>query len=345
MTDNLEPLDPAEGVEMYLEARRDDLTDPTLKGQKYRLAAFVQWCEEEEIENLNELSGRDLYRYRVWRREGNGEDRGPIAPVTLRGQLATLRSFLRFCEEVDAVKEGLRSDVHLPNLSGGENVSDTTLEPARAEAILDYLDRYEYASRNHVILLLMWHTGARAGAIRSLDLDHLDLEGDRPGIRFHHNPRQDTPLKNKEKGERWNSISPYVSRVIGDYIDGPREDTRDESGRDPLITTIHGRASISAIRTTLYRVTRPCWRGAGCPHDRDIETCEATESAHMSKCPSSRSPHDVRSGRVTAYRRDDVPRRVVSDRLNASADILDKHYDRRSNREKAEQRRDYLPDS
>lgn len=342
---DLEPLSPADGVEMYLEARRDDLSQPTLKAQKYRLAAFVQWCDESDIGNLNDLSGRDLYQYRVWRREGNGEGREEIAPVTLRGQLATLRSFLRFCEEIDAVKDGLRADVRLPTLSGGENVSDTTLEPARVEEILDYLNQYEYASRNHVILLLMWHTGARAGAIRSLDIGHLDLDTDHPGIQFRHNPAEDTPLKNKEKGERWNSVSPHVARVLEDYIDGPREDVRDEYGRNPLITTIHGRASISAIRTTLYRVTRPCWRGAGCPHDRDIETCEATESAHMSKCPSSRSPHDVRSGRVTAYRREDVPRRVVSDRLDASEDILDEHYDRRSAREKAEQRRDYLPDS
>nr|WP_268827827.1 hypothetical protein [Halobacterium salinarum] len=36
-------------------------------------------------------------------------------------------------------------------------------------------------------------------------------------------------------------------------------------------------------------------------------------------------------------------RRVVSDRLNASEEILDKHYDRRSKRERANQRRDYLP--
>ena len=47
---------------------------------------------------------------------------------------------------------------------------------------------------------------------------------------------------------------------------------------------------------------------------------------------------------VAYYRREDVPRRIVKDRLNASEDILDRHYDRRSDREQAEQRSDYLPD-
>jgi hypothetical protein len=58
--------------------------------------------------------------------------------------------------------------------------------------------------------------------------------------------------------------------------------------------------------------------------------------------PSSRSPHDVRSGRVTAYRLGDVPRIVVSDRMDASEKILDKHYGCRSERQRAEQRRDHL---
>lgn len=98
------------------------------------------------------------------------------------------------------------------------------------------------------------------------------------------------------------------------------------------------------FRSTLYRVTRPCWRGKECPHDRDPETCEATHLDHASKCPAARSPHDVRSGRVTYYRREDVPRRVVEDRLNASEDVLARHYDRRSDREQAEQRIDFLPD-
>jgi hypothetical protein len=70
----------------------------------------------------------------------------------------------------------------------------------------------------------------------------------------------------------------------------------------------------------------------------------ATEHGRESKCPSARSPHDVRSGRVTGYRLQDVPRVVVSDRMDASEEILDKHYDRRSERQRAAQRREHLED-
>ena len=343
VSEDLEPLDPETAVEMYVTARQDELSEATINAQEYRLEAFLQWCREDGIENLNELSGRDMYAYRVWRREGHGEDRGEIAPVTLRGQMATIRAFLGFAAEVDAVSEGLKEKVPLPIVSGSGQVSDTTLDPERANEILDYLGMYEYAGRRHVILLLLWHTGCRAGGLRGLDVDDCELGGDQPGVEFVNRPEEGTTLKNGEKGERWNAISRSVANVVEDYIDGPRDDVTDEYGRRPLVTTSQGRASLSTIRDTLYCVTRPCWRGAECPHDRDPETCEATQYAKASTCPSSRSPHDVRSGRVTAYRRDDVPRQVVSDRLNASTDVLDKHYDRRSKREKAEQRRDYLP--
>ena len=341
---DLEPITPAQALEMYQEGRRDELSESTLSAQIYRLESFLQWCDEEGVDNLNDLTGRDLYAFRVWRREGQGDGRKEVATITLRGQLATLRAFLRFCADIDAVDEDLYTKVPLPSVSGAEGVSDTTLEPDRAIEILDYLQRYEYASRRHVTLLLLWHTGARGGGIRALDLDDCDLDVDKPGLQFAHRPETGTPLKNGDNGERWNSISGHVAGVLLDYIEGPRKSVTDEYGRVPLLTTNAGRPAISTIRDTLYAVTRPCWRGAECPHDRDLEECEATGYAKMSKCPSSRSPHDVRSGRVTAYRRDDVPRRVVGDRLDASDDVLDRHYDRRSNRQKAEQRRDYLPD-
>lgn len=176
-----------------------------------------------------------------------------------------------------------------------------------------------------------------------LNLCDVEVDTDEPGLNLMHRPDEGCPLKNDESGERWIAITQSVARVVRDYIEGPRNDVVDEYGREPLLTTTAGRPTVSTLRDNLYCVTRPCWRGEECPHDRDPEECEATFYKRASKCPSSRSPHDVRSGRVTAYAREDVPRRVVSDRLNASEEILDKHYDRRSKRERANQRRDYLP--
>ena len=348
MTD-LDPISPVDAVEMFHDAMRDEHADSTRRSERHRLRAFIQFCDEEGIENLNELTGRDLYKYRIWRREGQGDGREPIKLVTLKGQLATVRRFLRFAGDIDAVDPELHQQLTLPTMKNGEDVSETTLDPERAIEILDYLERAQPASRDHIFLLLLWETGARTGAVRGLDFDDVDLDGSHPrftgpAVQFVHRPDQDTPLKNQDQGTRWNRISEKTAAYIEDYIEFHRHDVTDEHGREPLITTEYGRPAGNTFRTTLYRVTRPCWRGEPCPHDRDIDECEATHLDHASKCPSSRSPHDVRSGRVTYYRREDVPRRIVKDRLNASEDILDRHYDRRSDREQAEQRSDFLPD-
>ncbi|ELZ05366.1 integrase-like protein [Natrialba chahannaoensis JCM 10990] len=344
MSNGLEPITPQEAVRLYLEAR-DDAAENTLEAQDYRLRAFVAWCDEEGIVNLNNLSGRDMYAYRVWRREG-GYSGKELELVTLRGEMATMRAFLRFCAEVDGVREDLYDQVPLPR-TDGVDVSESTLVPDRAVEIVDWLERYEYGSRRHVTVLMLWHTGCRVGELRGLDLGDLDLEGERPradgpAVHFVHRPETDTPLKNKEKGERWNAISAHVAQTLQDYIDGPREAVTDDHGRRPLLTTKHGRVTVSACRDTLYRVTRPCWRNESCPHDRDPESCDWTLYSKMSKCPSARSPHDVRSGRVTAHRLSDEDRSLVSERMNASEEILDKHYDRRSERQKAEQRRRFF---
>jgi integrase len=346
---SLDPISPAEAVEMYHEAMRDEHAKSTRRSSKHRLRAFVQFCDEEGIENLNAVTGRDLYKYRTWRREGQGDGRESVKLVTLKGQLATLRSFLRFAANIDAVEPELYEQVTLPTMKNGEDVSESTLKPERAVTILEYLEKAHPASRDHIIVLLLWRTGARTGAVRGLDLRDLDLDGSHPrvtgpAVQFVHRPETDTPLKNQKQGTRWNRITEKAARYIEDYIEYHRDDVTDDYGRSPLLTTEYGRPAGNTLRTVLYRVTRPCWRGEACPHDRDLDECDATHLDHASKCPSSRSPHDLRSGRVTFYRREDVPRRVVKDRLNASEDILDRHYDRRSDREQAEQRSNYLPD-
>ena len=340
MTGDLVPISPPEARDLHLEAMKDDSAEWTRTSHRSHLRAFVEWCNEEGgIDNMNDLNGRDLYEFRVWRRnggysEGQNEE---IAPKTLDSALATLRSFLRFCAQIEAVPEELYEKVPLPSLSASEEVSDSTIAPERVPPIIDYLHQYQYASRDHVVWILIWHTGARLGAVRALDLQDCELDGQKKGLNFVHRPPS-TPLKNDEKGERFNRISDRVATVLQSYIDGPRNQVRDDDNRAPLVTTQHGRVTASCIRDSFYRWTRPCMVGIQCPHDEDPTYCDYTSFQKMSMCPSARSPHDVRKARVTKYRNDGVPRGVVSDRLDASEQVLDKHYDRASKREKADRR-------
>jgi len=132
--------------------------------------------------------------------------------------------------------------------------------------------------------------GWRSGTLRSFDLE--DYNRDDAALDAVHRPEQDTPLKNGTGGERMIALGERQAWMLDDYIDGPRIDKQDDYRRNPLTTTTHGRPSTSTIRDTIYRLTRPCIYG-GCPHDRDPEVCEATEVDHASKCPSSRSPHEL----------------------------------------------------
>lgn len=91
-------------------------------------------------------------------------------------------------------------------------------------------------------------------------------------------------------------------------------------------------------------MTRPCYYGEECSHNRDIEECEAAQYGGYSKCPSNVSPHAIRRGSITHYLSEDVPEKVVSDRMNVGQDVLDKHYDKRTQEQKVEQRRGYLED-
>ena len=286
---------------------------------------------------MNGLSGRDMHCYKLWRR-----DDGNLNKVTVKTQMNTVRVFIRWCENINAVHPDLSEKVISPILDDGDNQRDIMLEADRAEIILNYLSRFHYASFDHVTVLLLWHTGMRTGAIHGLDIGDYDSENQR--LQTHHRPDQGTPLKNKEKGERLIALNSEVCRVIEDWISHNRPDIDDEYGRCPLITTSQGRVSKGTIRDLVYRWTRPCVISGECPHNREMETCVACDDHKKSyyDCPSVVSPHAIRRGSITHHLTEDVPEKVVSDRMNVGPDVLEKHYDQRTEEEKVEQRRVYL---
>ncbi|RDI71969.1 tyrosine-type recombinase/integrase [Halopelagius longus] len=332
----LEPLEPEEAVELYLQDRKSELAKSTQYAHSSRLGHFVRWCNEQGIDNLNELTGRKLHRYRLWRRAD-----GNLAPPTEKSQMDTLRVFIRWCGTIDAVPTDLWSKVVSPSLSEGENSRDVMVDSEVAKGILEYLSTYEYASERHVTFHLMWHALLRRGAVRALDLE--DYDSEEMSLDVRHRPETETPIKNKHNGERFIALSSETCTVLDAWIEDRRPDSVDEYGRNPMLSTSQGRAHLTTIQSYIYSITRPCTYDKDCPHDREISECKAAAMrSSASTCPSSLSPHAVRRGAITHWLNSDVPEQVVSARANVSPAVLDEHYDRRTEREKMEQRRRYL---
>ncbi|MEA5406294.1 site-specific integrase [Haloarculaceae archaeon H-GB2-1] len=135
MTDDLEPLSPQEGIESFLRHREVSVRQSTLYNSKTRLNFFRAWCAEREIENLNELTGRDLADFVSWRQRD-------VKPITLQKQVSTIRMFLRWAADIEAVTEGLAEKVHAPELPDGSEAKDVHITQEHADELLRYLMRY-----------------------------------------------------------------------------------------------------------------------------------------------------------------------------------------------------------
>ncbi|MXR19229.1 tyrosine-type recombinase/integrase [Halobacterium bonnevillei] len=337
-TESLEPTTPERALELYLDDKSRDCQQATVDAHRSRLGFFVDWCEDQDIDNLNDLSARDLHEFRVWRRQD-------LNTVSEKTQMDSLRVFIQWCETIDAVESGLFKNVDSPSLDDGENARDTVLHAERAREILDYLERYEYATTEHVAWVVLTETGMRLGAARALDVRDYRPDAKTPHVEICHRPETETPIKNKTPGERRVAVSSEACEVIDDYLQERRPNITDEHGRQPLLATTQGRPGTSTIRSYVYRWSRPCAIGAGCPHDRDPEGCEAvTNDDRMARCPSSVTPHPIRRGYITQLLRAGVPVKVVSDRCNVTPTIIDQHYDVRSEEDKMRQRQAVLAD-
>jgi len=178
------------------------------------------------------------------------------------------------------------------------------LDTERAQQVLTHLEKYKYSSIEHVALSLMWHTMMRVGGVHALDVEDYDAE--EKCIEVHHRPETGTPIKNKGDGERLVALSERLCNLLDDWISDKRPDVTDDHGRHPLVATSTGRASKSTLRSYVYSWTRPCEYGADCPHDRDIDTCNAAETLTTPYRPSHRSIHSS-SPNVLAVNQSLVP--------------------------------------
>ncbi|OIB56282.1 tyrosine-type recombinase/integrase [Natrialba sp. SSL1] len=334
-----EDFTPREAVRRYLRRREADSTEGSLHGWEYRLKLWVEWCESVGIETVGDLRPYDMDEYYEIRASD-------VAPATLEGEMWTLRKVAEFLEDIGAGQDGLADAVRIPDLDPEDRSNDTKLHTDDAAALLRFYRNSEtkYGTRAHAFLELAWYTGARQGGLRALDLRDVEL-GDDPYVDFRHRPDTGTPLKNKLGGERPVALTRETAHVVKEYLRNHRYDVHDDHGRQPLLASAQGRPGKNTLRVWSYLATLPCRYGP-CPHGKEQEACEYTDYAHASKCPSSRSPHQIRTGTVTWLLNRGWPPEDVAERVNATVKTIEQHYDkadpeerRRRLRERMEKRR------
>jgi len=311
--DDLEPLAPRDALDWYLEHRRDGLRTATRRKHRSALGTFVDWTDEEEIENMNDVGGRQLMQFKTWRKS-----EAALVTISLNGNLAILQRFLRFCENIDAVAEDVAERVPLPNVPPEEEVNYEVPTDEEVGAIRSYYRRFEYASRRHVEFELIAEVGIRLGAVRAIDLG--DFDADEKVIHLRHRPEgtddYGTPLKNGPDGERIVNISDRLRNFVVDYADHNRADVTDTYDREPLFTTSGGRPSTATIRRDFYKMSRPCAYSDDCPHDREATDCDAAKNANAADCPSRFSTHPLRKWAIMRQLDAGVPKELLSDRVD-----------------------------
>lgn len=328
--DRVPDLSPEEALERWLGKLRVTKADSTVSTYYYQLKHFIEFCDTQGIVSIAEVNGWDIETYETHRRQND------VRPTTLKAELGTLKRFFEYCARIELVDEALPEKVAIPDVPREEFIDESRLHTDDAEALLEYYAENDYGSRAHALLALMWYTGARMGGVRGLDVANYHSEEEY--IEFLHRPEQDTPLKNKTDGERAVGIPQVVCDILDAYLADKRLEAYDDYGRAPLLTSQKGRASRTAVRSWTYLATIPCLHSP-CPHGNEPATCEFIDYSAASQCPSSVSPHQIRTGSITWQLNRGVPIEVVAKRVNTSVRVLKKHYDKPTKLEDLEQRR------
>jgi site-specific recombinase XerD len=327
-------------IDFYLETNPWGAQPSTVTSYRTRLGHFQQFCAEHDIKDLRAIQASHTDAYHNYLRKQPQLS----ARSSVKGCLASLRKFLRYCEHRQVFDRGFHELIILPTLSGTDGKDETWLSRDDAKEIVAHLAKFEPFTREHVVWTLLAETGIRQSTLYAFDLD--DYDATERYIEAVNREETGTRLKNGARGEREISISTEATQVLDGYLQANRNDVTDEHGRQPLVTTTNGRLQKSTIRQYVYAWSRPCAIGAECPIGEDSDTCPAAQTNNNAyKCPESVSPHPIRRGYITHLRANGVPTEdVISKRCDANPDTIEQWYDMSTESDRREARREYVED-
>lgn len=91
---NLKPLSPDEAVQMFLANEKSELAPNTLDEYQRELIRFVDFCDENDVEDTTEFDGRVLHEFKIWRRDEAHDGEGSLSNKTMRDEMYLFRTLL-----------------------------------------------------------------------------------------------------------------------------------------------------------------------------------------------------------------------------------------------------------
>jgi hypothetical protein len=66
----LEPLAPSRAKSLYLESQSDELAELSLELHEKHIGSFVEWCAENGIKNVGDVTARSVHEYQLDIKDG-----------------------------------------------------------------------------------------------------------------------------------------------------------------------------------------------------------------------------------------------------------------------------------
>jgi len=316
-------FDIPEAVDRFIARNRPNWKGETARTYRKSLDTFEQYAEEKDLATLSDLERWNVGGYTDWLL---AHDRD-YAKASVQSKQKQARRWVKWLESQGLVQIGLHLAIEPLRLDDEEQTSSQILPP---NDLRDLLAWYRNAprrrgTREHALLEVLAHVGARRSGIQSLDVD--DWNPDDRTLAFLNRPERGTRLKNGRQHERKVVLSERPAAALNEYVTRERIEKHDEHGRRPLFSSRQGRPTKSTITNWTYQATTPClWQE--CPHSKDRHRCEWTEQTEASKCPSTKSPHPVRRGSITWQLNIGRDPGDVAARAATTPQVIRRYYDR-----------------
>ncbi len=316
-------LDIPDAVDRFIARKRPNWKGATERTYRKSLNTFEEYTEEEGIETLSQLERWSLGRYTDWLLAHERD----YAKATVQSKQKQTRRWVKWLESQGYVAVGLHLAIEVLKLDDSDQTSDQILRPTELRELLAWYrndPRHRY-SRNHALLEIVAHVGARRSGLVALDVD--DWNPEARTLTFRNRPESDTRLKNGDDHERKVVLSETPAEVLTTFVDRERHAKHDRHGREPLLASRQGRPGKSTVTNWVYQATQPCLKEA-CPHSKNRHNCEWTTQTEASKCPSSKSPHPARRGSITWQLNIGREPSDVAARAATTPQVIRRYYDR-----------------